>query len=141
MGCGQGGILCLWSQVEGEQGSHCSEHYGFPIVSAPLLLPRTPALPPRRRSPPSSGYIWADPPLILLLSVQLISRAAGWVVLFLFIRWGVTTELLRSGLMRLLPEKWEKTYFHFKLAFGVYHAAKTKGFNPLFCPLGKEKSG
>lgn len=31
--------------------------------------------------------------------------------------------------------------FYFKLAFGVYHAVKTKGFNTLFCPLGKEKSG
>lgn len=81
----RGGSSASASQVEGEQGSHCSEHCGSSIVPAPLLLP------PRRRSPPSSGYIWSDPPLILLLSLQLISRAAGWemrVVLFLFIRWG-----------------------------------------------------
>lgn len=53
---------------------------------------------------------------------------------------GVKTELLGSEMTRLLPETCEKMYFHFKLAFGVYHAAKTKRFNTLFCPLGVEKS-
>lgn len=30
-----GGSSASASQVEGEQGSHCSEHYGFSIVAAP----------------------------------------------------------------------------------------------------------
>lgn len=48
----RGGSSASASQVEGEQGSHCLEHSGFSIVSAPLLLPCTSALPPRQRSPP-----------------------------------------------------------------------------------------
>lgn len=48
----RGGSSASASQVEGEPGSYCSEHYGSSIVSAPVLPPRTPAPPPRQRRVP-----------------------------------------------------------------------------------------
>lgn len=50
----RGGSSASESQVESEQGSHCSEQDAFSIVSAALLLllPCTSALPPRRHHTP-----------------------------------------------------------------------------------------